>query len=149
MGAPTLTDDGGDWLDVGLNAGSMGGDSWNAGLARSTWDPVAVASPARDESEFAFAGMHGVFSEPLGMRGRQIRWSGMIRAEAAAFAAIRTDRDEWLAKDGLMTFTDDLGVDYENCRLDSFEIAPPTPIVDDDIVDYVAAYEIVMTQLET
>lgn len=103
---------------------------------------VKAGSAARAAVERAAAGLDGVVSIDMGLRGRQIRQTGEIRA------ASRADLERRLVAgaafmDGKTHKLETDDSEYENVRMDSFEPGE----VRSSGGGVVAGYEIVYTQL--
>lgn len=143
VSAPILEHvDSGDVLDIGL----AGGPLHTAGNADSSWI-VQIGQVAEDVQVINFAGMHGVFTEVHGTGGRPIIWFGVLRVTEAALLAIYTARDAWRLKVGRMKFTCDLGVEYDDCRILSFEILEKRKLLDRPPLEWYVPYRIVLQQM--
>lgn len=138
----------GEWLDIGLAAGSYGGALYTAGTGRSSYHTV-IGDLARDEQEFRFSGMDGKFVELHGISGRQISWTGNLRVTAAALTTILAQREDFRRTDGVFTFTDDDSTSYANCRIRSFELSEKRRIfVPGANLDWLVPYVISLEQLK-
>ncbi len=104
---------------------------------------ISVGSPSRASLERAVAGLEGMLSIDLGMRSRQIRQTGTLRA--ASRAAMRA-RVQTIARhiDGQThTLVAADGEVFRDLRMDSFQKVAEYP----GGPGIVADYEIVYTQL--
>jgi len=106
---------------------------------------IKAGSSRREAVEKSAAGLDGVVSIDMGLRSRKLRQAGELRA------ASRADLDSRLA--AVSAFMDgkthklsvDGGQEFENVRMDSFEVSGERSSGG----GVVAGYEIVYTQLRT
>ncbi len=85
---------------------------------------VEVGSPARDSVERSVAGLDGLLSIDLGLRGRRIRQKGVLRAASRAKMNGRIAAISAYIDGGVHTFVTSSGEEFGDLRMDSFEAGP-------------------------
>lgn len=104
---------------------------------------LSVGSPNRASVERAVAGLDGMLSIDIGLRSRQIRQTGLLRAPSRAAMTGRLQAIEAFLDGRTHTLVAPDGQVYDNLRMDAFRkacesVAGPGVTVE---------YEIVYTQL--
>jgi hypothetical protein len=104
---------------------------------------IRTDSFSRDSIERTIPGLNGVLSIDLGLRGRKIRQTGILRAKSRTQLNERISRVAAFMDGQTHTLTTNNGMNFTNLRMDSFktgtERADGTGITID--------YEIIYTQL--
>ncbi|MFQ6048084.1 MAG: phage protein Gp37 [Phycisphaerae bacterium] len=87
---------------------------------------VTVGPVEKETVKFGFVGIDGAYQHELGLRGRQIVWSGRLQAaDSAALDAIEATLEGYVAEAGEHDLTDGSGRTFEHCVLESFERRSP------------------------
>ena len=82
---------------------------------------VVVGDFEMETERFAFAGIDGEFQQALGLRGRQVTWSGQLRAASdSALTAIETTIDGLLVGSQPADIVDGFSRTFADCTLNRF-----------------------------
>ena len=104
---------------------------------------VLAMSWRRESVERGFAGLDGVLSIDLGMRGRTLKQRGRLSAGSVVAMAELTDDISSYIDGQAYTLVDQNGISYGNVRMDSFKLSGPIAVGNQASCEY----EIVYTQL--
>lgn len=104
---------------------------------------IVPASLRRDSIERSIAGLDGVISIDAGLRERQIRQKGILRAKSWAQMNERIKAISAYMDGNTHTLTTDSGEQFDNLRMDVFKVTDKRANGAGIVIDY----EIVYTQL--
>ena len=104
---------------------------------------VVPMSWRRETFDKGFAGLNGVLSIDLGLRGRKIKQRGRLIANSIAAIAVLAESISNYIDGQAYTLVDQNCINYANVRMDSFEMLEPVATGNQACCEY----EIVYTQL--
>jgi hypothetical protein len=104
---------------------------------------ISADSFSRDSIERTVPGLNGVLSIDLGLRGRKIRQTGIIRAKSRIQLNERINKITAFMDGDTHTLVTSSGREFANLRMDSFK----TAVEHTDGTGIITDYEIIYTQL--
>ncbi len=104
---------------------------------------IEPGSPGRDSIEKKVAGLDGILSIDLGARSRTIKQKGVLRTKSRAELTARLDAISAFIDGDTHTLATQTGLQFDNLRMDVFEVSEQRTSGIGVEVDY----EIVYTQL--